>query len=61
MSTDLWTCGLELRSAYGVNQGVVVNQQQEEAAARVATEHKKKINEAKRIVAEAARVLDTLL
>ena len=60
MSTDLWTCGLELRSAYGVNQGVV-NQQQEEAAARVATEHKKKINEAKRIVAEAARVLDTLL
>jgi len=44
MSTDLWTCGLELRSAYhGANQGA---------------EHK--INEARRMVEEAARVLGTL-
>ena len=61
MSTDKWTCGLELRGEYrGVNQ----HQHQEESERnnnnKVAEAMKMVKDTAEKMVAEAARVLGTL-
>ena len=56
MSTDLWTCGMELRPTYGfVSQA---GNQQLEAQQAAMEDAERRMAEAKHMVAEAMRVLN---
>ncbi len=54
MTTDLWTCGMELRPTYGMRQS---SAEVQESARRMA-EAKQMVDGAAQMVAAAARVLD---
>ncbi len=60
MSTDLWTCGMELRSAYSgiMGQESSVQQHQEFERRRIVAEAKQTIAAAAQALAAAARVLE---
>ena len=56
LSTDLWTCGMELRATYGfVSQAA---NQQLEAQQAAMEDAERRMAEAKHMVAEAMRVLN---